>query len=185
MEQHEQQQTAKGFLLMSSSGALRRSETCPVYDDRAAELIIYTGDTLDTAAGEKLFLRLISAFPKMTETTAKLIIERMAENGFTQSRAIDALNNVIDTYQGWDKVPSVANFIQFNKRVKLLTWHELTVAAQDGRARWADYSIIRIEGVSACRSAGKKPALYASIADVERYGLTTREPKASFEDWPD
>jgi hypothetical protein len=49
---------------------------------------------------------------------------------------------------------------------------------------WKQVSLVRIEGASACLSANGK-VLYARNDDIERFGLTRREPKAVGQDWPD
>jgi len=112
MDIQQQRQSEKAFHLKTSSEALTRSAIGPVYDGSKGEMAIYSGDGLDIETAERIYLRLMAAFPKMTEPAATLIIERMSENGFTNARAIDAVNYVIDTYEGWDKVPSVSNFIR-------------------------------------------------------------------------
>ena len=47
-----------------------------------------------------------------------------AENGFDDDRMRDAINHVRDTYEGWDKLPNIANFIQFDKRVKVFNYKQ-------------------------------------------------------------
>lgn len=49
---------------------------------------------------------------------------------------------------------------------------------------WPKVSMVRIEGRSACRSAGKA-VLYAYNTDIEQHGLTAREPKQVGEEWQD
>ncbi len=126
-------------------------------------MAIYSGDGLDIETAERIYLRLIAAFPKMTETTATLIIERMSETGFTNARAIDAVNHVIDTYEGWDKCPNVANFVGFDRRVKTLSYAELNHKHDKGEIAWTDYEPIDV---------GLEMPRWARREDVERYGLT-------------
>lgn len=162
METLAPQQTAKVFRLKTSHEALRRSETCPAYSASTNELVIYTDNKLDADAGERLFLRLVAAFPKMTETTATLIIERMADNGFSRNRAIDAVHHVIDTYDGWDKVPNIANFIQFDRRIKLLTYAEITSGTNQGALSWDDYQPVDV---------GLDKPRWARIEDVRKHQI--------------
>ena len=71
------------------------------------------------------------AFPKMDKVKLKLLRQRFTENGFNDQRVIDAVNNVIDTYEGWDKMPNIANFIQYDKKVKVYNWAESVEVGQD------------------------------------------------------
>jgi hypothetical protein len=130
-------------------------------------MILYTDNDLDQESAEKLFLRLITAFPKMTETNATLIIERMAGNGFTKNRSIDAVNHVIDSYDGWDKVPNIANFIQFDKRIKILDYGQITKGSHEGTLSWDDYSMVDV---------GLDKPRWAKTEDVQRYGLKAWTP---------
>ena len=66
-----------------------------------------------------------SAFPKVPPDFFEVLKNRFKENGFTDQRIIDSVNNVIDNYVGWDKFPNIANFIQFDKTNKNYTYREL------------------------------------------------------------
>lgn len=59
--------------------------------------------------------KILKAFPKFEENQIDVLKERWKSLGFSDQRVIDAVNHVIDTYEGWDKVPNLANFIQFNR----------------------------------------------------------------------
>lgn len=149
------------------------------------ELRVYTDGALDKATGKELATRVAVAFPEMSPAKAMILIEMMIDEGFSEDRARDSVKHVIKQHTAWGKEPPIGAFIQYDRRVKLLTAGELTALANDGKARWDDYAIVRIEGVSACRSAEGKPALLARIADIEQYGLTRREPKQYGYEWPD
>lgn len=90
--------------------------------------------------------KILQAFPKMPDPTFNLLKERFKENKFTDERLRDAVNHVIDTYEGWDKIPNIANFIQFDKKVKLYTYEEsiqighkyLACVRVDGKVRWVE-----------------------------------------------
>ena len=60
----------------------------------------------------------------MPNYTVELIKDRAKANGFTDQRYMDAVLHVIDNYEGWDKNPNVANFIQFDKKVKAYTYKQ-------------------------------------------------------------
>lgn len=146
---------------------------------------MYTDRKLDKATGKQLAMMVAVAFPEMTPAKAMMLIEMMIEEGFTEQRARDAVRHVIKTHTAWGKEPALGSFLSFDQRVKLVTARELSSLQFEGKAQWDDYAIVRIEGVSACRSAGTKPVLFARIADIEQYGLTRRETKPHGQDWPD
>jgi len=126
-------------------------------------MVVYTDKLLDDVTAGTIYLRLLQAFPKMTDGVSRIILERMADNGFTCCRAIDAVNHVIDTYEGWDKCPNVANFVGFDRRVKTLSYAELNQRHDKGEVAWADYEPIDV---------GLDKPRWARREDVERYGLT-------------
>lgn len=57
--------------------------------------------------------------------TFNLLKDRFKENKFTDERLKDSINHVIDTYEGWDKLPNIANFIQYDKKVKAFTYEQV------------------------------------------------------------
>lgn len=162
MAQAAQQQQKKVFHLMSTGQHLTGSNSIPAYDTETNELILYTDGLLDGETTENLYNLLLQAFPKMTNGVGRLIIDRMVANGFTNRRATDAVHNVIDTYEGWDKCPNVANFIGFDKRVKVLTYRELNYLHDEGKLAWDDYEAVDV-GLDKSRWARKE--------DVQQYGL--------------
>ena len=77
-------------------------------------LSVYSGSltTKGIATGAAMVLK---AFPKFDKNQLSVLKARFKANKFTDQRIIDAVNNVIDTYEGWDKLPNIANFIQFDR----------------------------------------------------------------------
>ncbi|MEE9905536.1 MAG: hypothetical protein K4305_08960 [Chlorobium sp.] len=118
---------------------------------------------MDDVTAGALYFRLLQAFPKMTDGVSRIILERLADNGFTCCRAIDAVNHVIDTYEGWDKCPNVANFVGFNRRVKTLSYAELNHKHDKGEIAWSDYEPIDV---------GLEMPRWAKREDVQQYNLT-------------
>jgi hypothetical protein len=161
------------------------STTTQQFRPESQELLAYRDRQLDKSTGKELATRVAVAFPEMSPAKAMILIEMMIDDGFTEQRARDAVKHVIKQHIAWGKEPPIGAFIQYDRRVKCITAGELTTLQQDGKARWDDYAIVRVEGVSACRSAGNKPVLFARIADIEQYGLTRRDPKTYGQDWPD
>lgn len=129
--------------------------------------------------------KVMKAFPGWSKEQSEVLKDRFAENRFTDERMMDAVNNVIDTYEGYGKIPNIANFIQFDKRYRVFTIPEVNALEAKGTHKFQDFAIVRIEGLSACKSAQGKRPLYALRADVDRYGLETREPRYAGQDWED
>lgn len=66
-----------------------------------------------------------AAFPKMDKAFHNILKERFKANNFNDERMLDSIAHVIDTYEGWDKMPNVANFIQYDKKAKIYTYTEV------------------------------------------------------------
>ncbi|NTU49547.1 MAG: hypothetical protein HGA87_01390 [Desulfobulbaceae bacterium] len=128
--------------------------------------------------------KLLKAFPGWSREQNEILMERFAENNFTDERMMDAVNSVIDTYQGYGKLPNIANFIQFDKCYEAYTMQQKNQVVYDKKFQDSDFAIVRIEGISACRSAGRK-TLFVLKSDIERYRLKTREPIYAGQEWTD
>lgn len=113
-------------------------------------------------------LDLAAGFEKMNSQMPRLIIDRMIANGFTCRRAMDAVAHVLDTYDRWDKSPSVADFINYDRRIKTKSYGELVKAASEGTASWDDYRPIDV---------GNEVPRWAKIDDIEKHQLKRWVPK--------
>ena len=134
----------------------------------------------DRRAMQGLFdaIRMVkSAFPGWSEEQGTILMDRFAEHGFSDRRMIDAVKHVIDTYEGYGRLPNIANFIQFDRQVRLYRHSELDGVVGRGDASYTDFAIARIEGVSGCRSAEEagKPPLYILRRDAEKHRIETRD----------
>lgn len=90
------------------------------------------------------FKKLKQAFPQLPAGFYELLIERIKENGFTDQRLKDAINYLVDNFNY--PVPTIANVVGFDKRVKLLTYGQLIeVHDRTGRA-FEDYCSIKKNG---------------------------------------
>jgi hypothetical protein len=116
---------------------------------------------------------------------------------FTQSEIDDVVDGLM-IYQGLDAVNNIGAFMgswlrkrrddpkpvpgkrQHGIPCRLFTSQEIDQLKLNNQA-----SIVRIEGLSACRSARDKPVLLALNSDIERYSLESREPKIYGTEWPD
>lgn len=92
--------------------------------DSNNEISIYSGQLTKKALAEQS-RRILDIFPKFPVAMLNELKNAFAENGFTDERMRDAVNYVRDTYEGWDKLPNIANFIQFDQKVRLYTHQEV------------------------------------------------------------
>ena len=87
------------------------------------EISIYKGQLSQICLTEQTG-KILQAFPKMEIAMFKLLKERFKANGFNDERLKAAVGHVIDNYEGWDKLPNIANFIQYDKTVKIYSYKE-------------------------------------------------------------
>ena len=131
--------------------ALNDDGTIAVYRDEL------TAEGLVRALG-----RAVQAFPSLSKEQLEILKDRMIENGCTDQRAIDAVNHVIDNFEGWNKTPNIANFIGFDRRIKTLTHRELNLKHDKGEIEWDDYVPVDV---------GLEKPKWVKREEVVRYGL--------------
>lgn len=88
------------------------------------EISIYKGQ-LTKQGYTKAVAMLEAAFPKMDKAFHNILKERFKANNFSDERMLDSIGHVIDTYEGWDKIPNVANFINFDVKATLYTYEQV------------------------------------------------------------
>ena len=91
----------------------------------------------------KQIVRLKAAFPNTPPEMYDVLMDRLKANGFTDARLEDAINNLIDNFKY--PVPSIAEIIGFDKRVKLYNYKEICDYVNDGGS-WEDFKIVKREG---------------------------------------
>lgn len=106
-------------------------------------LSVYSGD-LQPETVAKNVAKIKAAFPALTPEYFKLFIDRVKEKGFTNERLIDAVNNVIDNCQY--PTPTLANFLSFDKRVKVLDYNEMCGLVGRQEAKFDNYARLTING---------------------------------------
>lgn len=111
--------------------------------NEATELTIYGGELTAKALSQGIS-KVKAAFPALPPDFYILLINRLKEKGFSDERVKDSVNNVIDNCQY--PTPTLANFLSFDKRVKLLTYRELVSKITEGEASFATYAKIKIKG---------------------------------------
>lgn len=105
------------------------------------QLSVYTG-TLTPETMIEQTKKVIKAFPALTNGFVDILIERAKERGFTDQRLKDAVNHVIDNCQY--PTPTLANFLSFDKRMKVFTYEQVCSLVADKGANF-DSSFFRME----------------------------------------
>ncbi|NTV01919.1 MAG: hypothetical protein HGB04_03925 [Chlorobiaceae bacterium] len=98
----------------------------------------------------------------MSEPKIRLLIEMLIDEKFSEQRAIDAVKHVIKQHTAWGKEPPIGAFIQYDRRIKILTYAEITKQSNEGSLSWDDYCAVDV---------GLDKPRWALIEDVTRYGL--------------
>jgi hypothetical protein len=134
--------------------------------DGCFEMSIYN-DELTTKNIIKGTGKLKKSFPALTKEFFDVFADRIKDNKFTDNRLNDSINHVIDNciYP----TPSIAQFISFDKRIKLYTYHDIVKMQDQTQHAFKSYRPVKINGVN-------KP-MYASINDIVQYNLEKWDPK--------
>jgi hypothetical protein len=107
------------------------------------EISVYFGE-LNPETIVKSVARIKGAFPSLPPEFYQLFIERLKEKGFTDQRLKEAVNNVIDNciYP----TPTLANFLSFDKRVKLFDYRQVCSMVVKQEVKFDDFSTFKISG---------------------------------------
>jgi hypothetical protein len=84
------------------------------------------------------------AFPELDRDFYSILKSRIIDKGFSDQRLNDAVNHVIDTCQY--PTPTLANILSFDKRVKILSYHDLCTLVGKNEASWGNYAKVMITG---------------------------------------
>lgn len=118
-------------------------------------------DSLTQEHLTKEIVRLKKSFPQLPIEFYDILLDRLKANGFTNQRLTDAMNNLIDhfTYP----MPTIANIISFDKRVKLYNYYEIIeMVIQNGIKVWDNFKPVK---------SNSKQRLYAEMKDIIQYKL--------------
>jgi len=141
-----------------------------VSSDGSASVSLYRGGRTKKGVSDAIAL-VAKAFPKWTPEQSEVLAGMFAEDKFSDARMMAAVKHVIRNYAGFDKVPNIANFMQYDKRIKLYRHRQIDALVERGECGYADFGIAVIDGVSGCKSAGDNPILYALRVDAREYGV--------------
>lgn len=107
------------------------------------EISIYYGELKQETVVRNV-AKIKAAFPSLKPEFYQLFIERLKEKVFTDQRLNDAVNNVIDNCQY--PTPTLANFLSFDKRVRVLDYKQACSLVIKQEAKFTDFSTIKIKG---------------------------------------
>lgn len=145
---------------------------------------MYGGALLTRQESAKIAGRLAVAFggdKGMSQQKIALLLEMMIDEVFTVDRANDAVKHVIKSHTAWGCEPPIGAFLQYDRKVKLYSHGEIGGFNQPD---WKDVDMVRIEGISACKSA-KGQIFWAKKSDIARHNITVAQPKPLGQDWKD
>lgn len=112
-------------------------------DEKGAEISVYRGE-LSAKVVSHSVAKTKAAFPSLPPEFYKILIDRVKEKGFSDERLTDSINNVIDTCQY--PTPTLANFLSFDRSVKLLSYQEMCHLVTEGKASFETYAKVKVKG---------------------------------------
>jgi len=117
---------------------------------------------LSTQVVIKNIAKIKRAFPALPEGFYEVFSERIKANGFTDQRLMDAVTHVIDTCVY--PTPTIAQFISFDKTVKVFKYTEIIKMIEDGDPNAFDrYKRIEMDGLP--------EAVWIHVNDIAKYNL--------------
>ena len=91
-----------------------------------------------------------------------IFMDRIKDNGFSDTRLIDAVKHVIDncTYP----TPTIAQFISFDKRIETFNYHQIVEMVEDGDDR-------AFERYARIKPKNLPEAVWIHVNDIEQYNI--------------
>jgi len=130
-------------------------------DSENISVSIYSGEASTKCVMDNL-QRVRMAFPSLPSEFYDILSNRIIDKRIGDKRLIDAVNHVIDNciYP----TPTIANFITFDKRVKLFAYEQMVKKAEEfGGMIWESYKAVEIPG------SDKK--VWVHVKDLELMGF--------------
>lgn len=87
--------------------------------------------------------RIHAAFPQAPNQLILIMSQRIVERGLSREQLVDAVNNLIDNFRF--PVPTVADIIGFDKKVKLFSHAEVVAMLPKGY-EFTDFEKIELNG---------------------------------------
>jgi hypothetical protein len=108
------------------------------------------------------------AFPALPLDFYDVFIDMVRETGFSDQRLRDAVKYVVCTIPY--PTPTIANFISFDKRIKLNTYDEMLKKASElGQEVWRLYKPVKLPE--------RERAVWVHIDDIKISGLEVMNPE--------
>lgn len=110
--------------------------------------------------------RLKKTFPTLPEGFYDVLAERLTDNTFTDERFTDAVKNVIDTCVY--PQPTIAQFISFDKRIKLYTYEQYVKLVDEG-SNASSYQPVKLKD--------NPLPVWIHINDIKKYNIKDEQTK--------
>lgn len=117
----------------------------------------------------KSCIKIKQTFPALTTDFFDILSERITENKFSDERLKASVNHVIDNCVYLQ--PTIAQFLSYDKKIKLYTYEDLFLSSDDLRRIAHNYQKVKV-------FEGQKKPMWAHINDIERYKLESWIPIA-------
>lgn len=105
----------------------------------------YTPGLLSDRTGLEITNKVRHAFPSITTEFLRLLVSRMRSENFSDERATDAVNHVIDTCEY--PLPTIARFLSFDRRKRVFSYNEMLLfLSQNQGFTTKHFEIIEIGG---------------------------------------
>jgi hypothetical protein len=134
---------------------------CKAKPELPDEISIYTGElTIQCLINNVAVIK--KSFPTLPIEFYDIFIDRIKANGFSDSRLNDAVTYVVDSCSY--PTPTIAQFISFDKKIKLYKYPEIVEMVEDGDLNAFDrYKRIELEGLP--------EAVWIHVNDIAKYKI--------------
>ena len=128
----------------------------------ANEISLYKGSIISDESIVRYSVKIRQAFPSLEPGFYNILLEMAKEENFTDERFRDAVHNVIKTciYP----TPTIAQFISFDKRIKVFKYHDIIKMVDDGDHNAFDrYKRVEMDGLP--------EAVWIHKNDIAKYNI--------------
>lgn len=109
------------------------------------DISVYEGGECTVPNVVRQIARLKKAFPQAPKEFYEILGERIKDKMIPDERLRDSIDNLIDNYHY--PIPTIADVIGFDKRVKLLTYRDMVKVAPERPGVFEIYPKIEINGI--------------------------------------
>ena len=146
----------------------KKSEQSLKTNSDTSQISIYSGALTKTAVAKSI-VHIKASFPTLPSHFYSIFAERIEANGFSDQRLIDSVNYVIDNCPY--PQPTIAQFISYDKNVKLYTYTEYTDFVTAHRSGVDDTG--GNELMKAVKVSWSDNPMFALVSDIDKYKLET------------